>query len=395
MGNRSGPAMANKVLILVSGGDLHAHAVAEALRRKGGDPILWHTTDFPTRAAERLCFEGSNSSFHIEGLDIECTQPGVRTVWRRRPAYTLDESRLHPADVSFANLECAIFRRSFLSLLLPEAFWVNPADAAVSAGRKMVQHKLAVDVGLTTPATLFTNDPNAIRGFFARCGGRIVYKTLQGGSWQKDEEQLTPFTSLLAEADLVDDDLLRSTPGIYQEPIVKSYELRVTAMGNQLVAVKIFSQETNEGTIDWRRSERELRIEPYKLPPQVHKQCLALMARLGVVFGCLDFIVTPSGEFVFLEINEMGQFLFIEQRTGLPLLDMFSDFLLQGSPAFTWTPTAAPIRYGDVATTAEEQAKEASERHVAAPAQSFPEFSRKEAGVELGAEPEALGSNGG
>jgi glutathione synthase/RimK-type ligase-like ATP-grasp enzyme len=33
-------------------------------------------------------------------------------------------------------------------------------------------------------------------------------------------------------------------------------------------------------------------------------------------FGCFDFIVTPEGEYVFLECNPNGQWLWIEMETG-------------------------------------------------------------------------------
>jgi hypothetical protein len=57
--------------------------------------------------------------------------------------------------------------------------------------------------------------------------------------------------------------------------------------------------------------------------------------------------VTPEGDYVFLEVNEMGQFLFIERCCGLPLLDAFSEFLLQGRADFQWSPDAVRVRYTD------------------------------------------------
>jgi len=56
---------------------------------------------------------------------------------------------------------------------------------------------------------------------------------------------------------------------------------------------------------------------------------------------------TPEGDYVFLEVNEMGQFLFIERGCGLPLLDAFSEFLLQGRVDFEWNQDAVRVRYTD------------------------------------------------
>ncbi len=38
------------------------------------------------------------------------------------------------------------------------------------------------------------------------------------------------------------------------------------------------------------------------------------MKRLNLRFGSIDLIVTPDDELVFLEINEQGQFLFLDER---------------------------------------------------------------------------------
>ncbi len=52
------------------------------------------------------------------------------------------------------------------------------------------------------------------------------------------------------------------------------------------------------------------------------------MNRLGLRFGALDFLVTPDGEWYFLEINPNGQWAWIEQETGLPISDAIADALL-------------------------------------------------------------------
>ncbi|HEY0554529.1 MAG TPA: hypothetical protein VGG20_09695 [Thermoanaerobaculia bacterium] len=352
--------MPGRILILTSAGDLHSYAVAEALRRKGGDPILWHMTDFPSRSGEALLFDENLGSLYVEGLDVDLSASSIKSVWRRRPAHVVDETALHPADREFVQLECAVFRRSLLPVIFQDAFWVNPPDAAVSAGRKIVQQKLAIEIGLKTPATIFTNDPRRLREFMARHGGKIVYKTFQAAAWQNAEERWFSFTAQLTESDLVEDHLLRATPGIYQAVVPKDHEIRLTVLGDHAFAVKVVSSE-----LDWRTSGHSLRLEPVELQPSVEALCKALLKRLGLVFGCIDLIVTPDGDHVFLEVNEMGQFLFLEQTTGLPLVDAMAEFLLQGRTDFDWNRGRSCLRFEDVAKAAEEQAEEALRQHVA------------------------------
>ncbi len=355
------------VLILTECGDVHAYAVAAALERKGATVVLWHTADFPTQAGETIRFEHGKMTLCARSRAIHLSDFTFDTVWHRRPTYVIDESRLHPADREFAESECNVFRRSVFSLIAPEAFWVNHPDAATRAGRKPVQHAVALEVGFSTPATVYTNDPEEIRDFIARHGGRIVYKPFRGYSWKDEESYYLPYTSLLTADQLVGDDLLRAVPGIYQELVAKDHELRVTVIGERVFAAKILSQATSSGRLDWRKSYHELRMEACNISSELADGCRAMLRRLGLVFGCFDFIITPDGQPIFLEVNEAGQFLFVEQYTAQPLLDAFTEFLMQARPDFDWAPTCSSITYSEVQDSVRRLEARFAERHIASP----------------------------
>lgn len=45
------------------------------------------------------------------------------------------------------------------------------------------------------------------------------------------------------------------------------------------------------------------------------------MRRLGLVFGVVDLrISSQDGHIYFLEVNPQGQFLYLEVKTGLPII---------------------------------------------------------------------------
>ncbi len=195
----------------------------------------------------------------------------------------------------------------------------------------------------------------------------MVYKAFPAPLWGQGAETFACYTVCIAEKDLVADELLESTPGIFQEVVPKAFEIRLTMMGSQPFAAKILSQETGEGRLDWRRAYAELRMEPLQLPAELIAAVRQLMARLNLVFGCLDFIVRPDGEYVFLEVNQQGQFLFVEEYADLPLLDSFCDFLLHGADDFVARPKTEHLRYEDVAAEAAALAEESSRNHVPQP----------------------------
>src|SRR5436305_8989936 len=191
--------MNRKILILTDADDIHSIAVAEALAAIGGiEPTLWATADFPTCAEETLHFDGKlQSSLRIKGVDLSLHDSAFDVVWRRRPAYLLDPSLLHPADLAFADAECSIFRNSLLHLLAPQAFWINPAGAATRAGSKMLQHQACATVGLRMPETLYTNSLREVRSFVAQKSGNVIYKPFHPTGWSDGTHYFMPYTALL------------------------------------------------------------------------------------------------------------------------------------------------------------------------------------------------------
>src|SRR6185295_14798986 len=68
-----------------------------------------------------------------------------------------------------------------------------------------------------------------------------------------------------------------------------------------------------------------------------------------IVFGCFDFIVTPQDEYIFLEVNEMGQFLWVEEiNPAIMLLEPFAEFLVSCDKNFKWRRTKGGVHWLDL-----------------------------------------------
>lgn len=119
-------------------------------------------------------------------------------------------------------------------------------------------------------------------------------------------------------------------PVIFQEYIAKKLELRITVVGSQVFACALYSQEcpSLEGRIDFRSNIHDIRHEPCQLPEEIERKCVLLVKELGLQFGCIDMIITPAGEYVFLEINPNGQWLWIQDRTKMPIAKAIAELLV-------------------------------------------------------------------
>jgi hypothetical protein len=215
------------------------------------------------------------------------------------------------------------------------------------AASKPNQLKTAQQIGFAVPETLFSNDPDEIRRFYREHQGRIIYKPFAPAFWEdRSSHKLNSlFTSRITEAHFDQDDVaFTSCPGIYQEEIEKKAELRVTFFGSSFQAARIYSQETASGKLDFRSDMKgESPMEAADLGPSIVDRRKTLLSALGLLHGSFDLVEKPDGSIVFLEINEMGQFLWLEERIPqLPLLAMFAAFSLEPSFQFVFDSRCWP-----------------------------------------------------
>lgn len=353
--------MQGRVIILSVPQDTHAHAMCEAIERKGGEVAIYYTTDFPERLG--LTIRPARRSAALAAHDSLRRELGAEwsSVWLRRTLFSNTPAAFDDGDRAIIEHECRQMRRSFLDLLCPSAFWVNPLHRQEPS--KPAQLVAALRCGFQVPRTLASNDPSEILAFVRAAPGPVVFKTFCS---------LAP-TAIVTEELLAEPELLRWTPGIYQHYVEKLYEVRVTVVGDRVFAVRIDSQATARGKVDWREAQRtpggrpsDLTFETVVLPEFIEECCQRLMRSLGLVFGTIDLILTPARKHVFLEVNPSGQFLFVETEAGAPILDALSQMLLEGRRDYGWDPDSPSVRFDSTFEGAvEERQAKAMAEHAA------------------------------
>lgn len=322
------------VLLLTHSGDFYTvELVAEALARKGARPFRLNTDRFPSSVRLSARAGDERAARLVTDAGAQLSSEEVRAVWARK----LWPPRLD-ADLDARFREMCV-RESVAALegfldALHGARWVNDTERERAAENKQRQLRLAARAGLRVPRTLVTNDPAAARQFFAETEGRMVAKLLRPLTVSMNAPSLFVYTSLVREEDLADAETLRHSPVVFQELIPKARELRVAWVAGEAFTGALDASGTAHGQTDWRRaSPEECRWQRAELPAEVSRGLQALMLRLGLVFGAIDLIRTPTGEHVFLEVNPAGEWGMLERDLGLPIADAIARALL--APADT------------------------------------------------------------
>jgi glutathione synthase/RimK-type ligase-like ATP-grasp enzyme len=328
------------ILIVANRRDAHTRWVVQRLKEMGARVAVFDTEEVPGRLP-LSAWIGEGEPRMLAG-DLDLSE--VRTVWLRRLAKMKADPDLSEEDAQFAVDE-AKSMVSGLAQLLSDRFWINPVHAAMMSDRghgKLVQIEQARQLGLAVPRTVATNDPEVARAFVRSCPGGAIYKPFVSPTRKvRETEDVvrygTVYTNRIDAQALERLDSVRLTPCTFQEEIPKRCDLRVIVMGDHVFATEIHSQVDERSALDFRRHYAlgETPYAAHELPDEVAERCVALCRSFDLIYGAIDLVYTPDDRHVFLEVNQQGQFLWLELQTGQPLLDHFCQLLIQGRPDFS------------------------------------------------------------
>jgi MvdC family ATP-grasp ribosomal peptide maturase len=302
--------------------------VAEALLRQGVRPFRLDTDLFPQQVQLSTYIDGAELHHKVDGCGQSFTTEEVRAVWLRRIWTSQLSENLKPQFRAVCARESMAALEGFLDGLAAVR-WVDSLPKIRQAENKLYQLRVARSVGLRIPRTLVTNDAKRVRTFFQELKGVMVAKLLTPVSVSMDGSSPFVYTNAVREEDLDNAEALCHSPMVFQERIPKQRELRVAFVGGTCFVGALNSAKSIAGQVDWRRASlKELEWEPEMLPNQVTYRLKALMAELGLVYGAIDLILTPDGEYVFLEVNPTGEWGMLERDLGYPISDAIARTLL-------------------------------------------------------------------
>jgi ATP-grasp ribosomal peptide maturase len=315
------------VLILTRDLDPSADQIVTALRERGVPVFRVNTRWFPTGLRLTARIRGGRWAGTLatdqRTLDLE----QIRAVWYRAPeAFAMPET-LNAAEAAHARVEAKYGLGGVLASL--PGRWCNHPSRAADAAYKPVQLARAAQCGLQVPETLIGNEAGPVHEFAA--GGVLVSKLVGGMALDEDGVRKNVFTHRVSEAELADLRGIEHTAHLFQRWVPKHVEARVIVIGDQVTAAEITAHSA-AGYVDYRADYPALSYRLIAPREDVVTGIRQLMHQLGLLYAALDFVITPDGDWVFLEINPSGQYGWIEAATGAPLTSQLADLLSGATP---------------------------------------------------------------
>ena len=227
----------------------------------------------------------------------------VRSFWWRRPQSLVPDPNIVDQPAREFALQESLSALYGILRVCP-GLWVNDTEHNQNADLKPRQLATMQRLGLSSPETLITNDPDEALAFFNRHDGQAFNQ--RGLIWLP--------TRRLTAADLAHLHQLPCSPVIFQRYIDGVRDIRVTIAGNAVLASE-FSIE-HAGHVDHRMIMHNASCALHRLPPTVGRDVLALVRGLHLEYGSVDLRLTHARDYVFFELNTAGEFLYLQDRTG-------------------------------------------------------------------------------
>lgn len=250
-----------------------------------------------------LDFIGDDVVFKLDQKEYKLSQ--FTSYWYRRGAFSFI-NKYNTGIEQFDDFLMVEFRKiiEFIYFRLRKLKSVNCIE--FSNVNKLIVNSIAKEIGILTPIDLIFSNKEAIIKYEHE--EPFLTKPIGGGAINIFESFSTYNYSTLLETKKIKKN--NFFPSLIQNYVHKKYELRIFYIHGEFYSMAIMSQLDTQTTIDFRKYnfDKPNRTVPFNLPLNIKQKLNELMSKLNLNCGSIDMIVTPKNEYVFLEVNPIGQF---------------------------------------------------------------------------------------
>ena len=319
--------MKDTLLIVTDAWDSHADIIVKECAVRDIAVFRFHPSEYPEKISLSIEVSGSSISGEIDTGHRKLQLDRVCSAWYRRPFEP--EPRMHdPYDPSaYVALQSRAALRDLYSAIGDK--WIVDPFRLSRADLKATQLLHAAKCGLTTPRTVLTNAEKIAKKFFDENKSPLIIKPLRtpvraphiDGAWRYPRAVRWEGQEIPAGA-------IQQCATSFQPYIPKKLELRCVVIEEEVFCASIDTQSHPSKPDDGRTVHNELPWKPFELPHHVAAGMIDLVKSFDIAFCSADLILTPDNEYVFLDLNPNGQWLWLDfPPTCLPVKQKFLDMV--------------------------------------------------------------------
>ncbi len=188
----------------------------------------------------------------------------------------------------------------------------------------------AKKLGLQIPNTIITTSKEVLINFYKKNETLITKPIFEVLPMIYKKTSISMYTRLVELSD-INNFPDQFSPSLFQKKIDKLFEIRVFIYKKKLFSMAIFSQNDDQTKVDFRNynDQKPNRNVPFKLPKDISNKIFKLMANLKLNTGSIDLMVSKENDYIFLEINPVGQLGMVSLGGNYYLEKMIADDLIR------------------------------------------------------------------
>ncbi len=298
------------ILILGNADDPHSVHLHQALKNAGAFVEYWDTRYFPTQC--QLSWSPGDRTGQITLPTKTLALHEIRSVFWRSFLGVAIPTLPEANQQRIALNDSMSVLRSLLQL--PSIRWVNSWQAYQFHKEKPLQLSTVHQLGVKIPDTLVTNDAIALVEFVNRHSA-LIFKPVYGGA---HAQWVTP--------EFLQPERLRLSLKI--APVTLQEYIPGTNIRTYVIDQTVYAAEIKSSALDF-REDAAAKLTPIVLPEAIRLQSIAIANALFLEWTAIDWRLTLTGDYVFLEANPSPMFIHFEQQTNFPITDSLVNLLMR------------------------------------------------------------------
>ncbi|MBS1590150.1 MAG: grasp-with-spasm system ATP-grasp peptide maturase [Bacteroidetes bacterium] len=201
---------------------------------------------------------------------------------------------------------------------------------------KIQNLKIAKNCGLKIPETLICTCFSSLQNFLQKYPF-VISKPIRSG-YLKTKDILIHTSTKQISIDTLKElkEKIKGNsflPSLFQQYIEKKFELRIFFFEKTFYPMAIFSQQNEKTKIDFRNYDdsRPNRCVPFKLPLSIEEKLNSFVTHINMRSGSIDIIYSINNEYVFLEINPIGQFQWLDKGCNYYIDKKIASYLINNT----------------------------------------------------------------
>lgn len=284
------------------------------IRSNGESPVLIREFSMSPETGIRIILE-------VNGQVVDLND--ISAYWHRRSqlSFSYDKKLQEQLSEGLPLKHARGIYHNFLSQYRSLENYINhkfaTAPRHIGKSSNSVVNKLlsldhAISCGILVPDTCITGSKEELLRFRKSKGSIITKSILDSVFLWDDNENVVHYTELMDEEKTA---ILPETfaLSLFQQCSSKQCEIRSFFLRGKFYSMAIFSQSDKQTAVDFRKynDEKPNRNIPFSLPPELEEKLCRLMDLLELDTGSIDLILTENGQYIFLEVNPVGQFAMV------------------------------------------------------------------------------------